>query len=161
MHHFSTVVYKMLASRKAVQDVWGIALPREAYSCECLMHGLLALSALHLATLNPQRVADYTNLSASHLHISLCLYRKMLANISTITCIPAFALSSLLVIHVCAQPKLDKSRPTIEKLIKLFNMCRGVGTIIAPYSAHIKQSSLGPLLHDDYTFFNKPQRYCF
>ncbi|PKX88935.1 Zn(II)2Cys6 transcription factor domain-containing protein [Aspergillus novofumigatus IBT 16806] len=158
MHHFSTVVYKTLASRKAVHDVWGIALPREAYSCECLMHGLLALSASHLATLSSQRVAHYTNLSASHLHRSLCLFRVVLADISVVNCIPAFALSSLLVIQVCAQPILDKSRPTVEKLIKLFNMCRGVGTILAPYGANIQQSSLSSLLHDDYNFFNKLQR---
>ncbi|KAL3472568.1 hypothetical protein BJX99DRAFT_213075 [Aspergillus californicus] len=158
MHHFTTVVSKTLASRKAVQDVWGIALPREAYSCEYLMHGLLALSASHLATLNSGRVADYTNLSASHLHRALCLYRQVLANISITNCVPIFALSSLLVIHVCAQPVLDKSRPTVEKLMKLFNMCRGVGTILAPYDVHVLQSSLSSLLHDDYNFFNTLQR---
>lgn len=167
MHHFSTTVAKTLSYRQDIQDVWGIELPKEAYSCDYLMHGLLALSALHLGSSISQKRHDYTGLSTFHLHKSLARFRERLANISVQNCVPLFGLSSLMVIHVCAQRTLERDqlstreRPTshIEMLMKIFNMCRGVRTILAPYREEIQQSSLSSLLHEDYRLINDFSRY--
>lgn len=150
MHHFTTVVCKTLSGRKEVQDVWGIVLPQMAFSCDYLMHGILALSALHLATLKAENKSDYIDCSMAHLHCSLSTYNQVLPNIAADNCVPLFALSSLVAVHVCALPIVDETGPYLGRIITLFNMCRGVETILSPYTLLIQESPLKPMLQDDY-----------
>ncbi|KAI9039840.1 uncharacterized protein KD926_009059 [Aspergillus affinis] len=104
MHHFTTVVARTLSHRDEIQDAWAIALPREAYTCDYLMDGLLALSALHIHSADCENKRhDYAALSTYHLHKSLARFREKLADISPANCVPLFGLSSLMVILVCAQ----------------------------------------------------------
>lgn len=163
MHHFSTSVARTLSYRRELQDVWAISLPKEAYSCDYLMHGLLAISASHLSFSSHilssyEKRRDYADVSTYHLHRSLPRFRESLANISKENCVPLFGLSSLMVVHVCAQSSLEIGSQSdsenlashVEMLIKLFNMCRGVESILAPFRSEIHQSSLKSLLHDEY-----------
>jgi hypothetical protein len=167
MHHFSTSVAKKLSNRNEIQEVWAVALPKEAYSCDYLIHGLLALSAIHLSSFDREHRHDYMGLSIYHLNKSLAGFRKCLVDISTDNCVPLFAASSVMVIHVCAQSALERNpkatqgnlQSQIEMLMKLFNMCRGVETILAPYSEDIRGSSLRSLLHEDYSLVSSLSRY--
>ncbi|KAK2795524.1 hypothetical protein FQN52_005291 [Onygenales sp. PD_12] len=126
MHHYTSEVSKTLSERREVQDVWRITFPQTAYSCEFLMHGILAFSALHLSFIKAQRINDYIDYSAHHLHCALGAYRRTLANIGPENCIAAFAFSSLLVPLSFGLPLVDGSGPSISKLTALFSMCRGV-----------------------------------
>lgn len=163
MHHYSTSVAKMFSFRSEIQDVWAISLPRHAYSCSYLMHGLLAISALNLSSSNHNTKHDYTNLTTYHLQTFLVQFREQLANISTENCVPLFGASCLMVIYVCAQSAImsqpiDKNPSQIHMLMKIFNMCRGVQTILAPYRGEIRQSSLSSLLHNDYSLVSDLSR---
>lgn len=172
MHHFTTSVAKTFSYRNEIRDVWAISLPKEAYSCDYLMHGLLATSALHLSSSSPylssrEKRRHYADLSTFHLHRSLARFRERLAKISSENCVPLFGISSLMVIHVCAQstseigsqPGRGNLASHIEMLMKIFNMCRGVESILAPYRSEIHQSSLSSLLHDDYRLVGDLSRY--
>lgn len=150
MHHFTTVICKTLSARKEVQEVWGIVMPQMAFSCDYLMHGILALSALHLATLKVENKSDYIDCSMAHFHCSLSTYNQVLPNIAADNCVTLFALSALVSVHVCALPIVDESGPYLERITTLFNMCRGVETILSPYTSLIQESPLEPMLQDDY-----------
>lgn len=150
MHHFTTDVCKTLSARKEVQDVWGLVMPQMAFSCDYLMHGILALSALHLATLKAKNKSSYIDCSMAHFHCSLSTYNQVLPNIAADNCLTLFALSSLVTVHVCALPIVDEAGPYLERIMTLFNMCRGVETILSPYTSLIQESSLKPMLQDDY-----------
>ena len=133
-----------------MQDVWGIVMPQMAFSCDYLMHGILALSALHLATLKAENKSNYIDCSMAHFHCSLSTYNQVLPNIAADNCLTLFALSSLVTVHVCALPIVDEAGPYLERIMTLFNMCRGVETILSPYTSLIQESSLKPMLQDDY-----------
>ncbi|KAJ5347748.1 uncharacterized protein N7506_001001 [Penicillium brevicompactum] len=164
MHHYSTLIAKTFSFRNEIQDVWAISIPKQAYSCSYLMHGLLAISALHLSSSAHDSRHSYTDLTTYHMHKFLTSFREQLANISIENCVPLFGASSLMVIYVCAQSAMisqpvGKSPSQIDMLMKLFNMSRGVETILAPYRGEVHQSSLSPLLHKDYHLVSDISRY--
>lgn len=150
MHHFTAIVCTTLSDREDVQNVWGMVLPQISFSCDYLLHGILAFSALHIATQKSGQNEDYLNCSMLHLNYALNTYRRSLSAISAQNCVSLFAFSSVIVVHVCALPGADGSGPSIRKAIALFNMCRGVETILRPYLSSIRESPMKPLLHNDY-----------
>ncbi|KAK2813374.1 hypothetical protein FQN50_000689 [Emmonsiellopsis sp. PD_5] len=150
MHHYTSEVFKTLSERREVQDVWRVTFPQTAYSCEFLMHGILALSALHLSFINTQSINDYIDYSTHHLHCALGTYRRTLANIRPENCIAAFAFSSLLVPLSFGLPLVDGSGPSISKLAALFSMCRGVPSILMPYRSLICSTHMNVLFRNEY-----------
>lgn len=155
MHHFTAIVCSTLSDREDVQNVWGMVLPQISFSCDYLLHGILAFSALHIAIQKSEQSEDYLNCSMLHLHYALNTYRRSLSTISAQNCISLFAFSSLIVVHVCALPGADGSGPSTRKAISLFNMCRGVETILRPYLSLIRESPMKPLFRDDYHRMDK------
>ncbi|KAF2653246.1 hypothetical protein K491DRAFT_521630 [Lophiostoma macrostomum CBS 122681] len=54
LHHYTSVAYERLGGKPS-QNSWRVEMPRLAVGHEMVMHGLLAVSAVHLATLQPDR----------------------------------------------------------------------------------------------------------
>ena len=117
-----------------------------------LSHARIACNLGSTYELISPRLKTLTNY---HLHKFLARFREQLANISIENCVPLFGASSLMAIYVCAQSAMlsqpvEKSSSKIGMLMKLFNVSRGVETILAPYRGEVQQSSLSSLLHKDY-----------
>ncbi|PKX97945.1 Zn(II)2Cys6 transcription factor [Aspergillus novofumigatus IBT 16806] len=152
MHHFTLHTSKSLARRQQMQDAWQIALPTLAYSNEFLMHGILALSALHLAHLKPENHSRYITSSRFHISLGLRSFRKILPSPTTDNCCALFAFSSLIMVYVYGSPEESAEVDmvdTLESTLHLFKLCRGT-LVLKPYINHIRNSSLGPLFRQEF-----------
>lgn len=149
MHHYVTVVSSTLSDRPAIQDLWQIAIPKEALAHPFLMHGLLAISALHLAHNETETQARYRDLAMKHYNVTLLTFRPMLSQITNDNCHSLFAASSVVAIFALALPQtpgVDMLSSPIDEMIKISELGRGVYSLVKNASEWIKQGNLGPYL---------------
>ncbi|RAK87142.1 C6 transcription factor [Aspergillus costaricaensis CBS 115574] len=149
MHHYCIYASKTLSDREVIRDVWQVEVPKIAYSYEFLMHGILSLSALHLAYTRPERYSHYLNSSNFHMALGLQTFRIILQNPTKQNCEALFCFSSLIMVWTCGAPTdLGDSRP-LESIIRLFNLCRGIMTL-QPFMSHVENGPLAPLFLRDF-----------
>ncbi|KKA24020.1 C6 transcription factor [Rasamsonia emersonii CBS 393.64] len=150
MHHYSTVSYKTISEREAFSAPFQTVVPKIALTHPFLMHGLLALSALHLIHLNKgsERCKDYVELATSHQTLALALFRKELNNINPSNCQALFAFSSIATVLAFgfAQSTGVQSLPPIDEMLQIFNLCRGIHGILETAREWIKNSWVSDLL---------------
>ena len=156
MHHYTTSAYLSVAGPTFIrQRVWQHEIPKEAYKHDYLMHGLLALAALHLSfTLNSSQaktsedgsclgshgsdgafVLDFENeneakayFGAAHQHYStaLTLSTPALASLNPSNGPALFILSGVLVTITFAFPLLsDEAWEPISSLFEIATLVRG------------------------------------
>lgn len=104
---FITSTYKIFVRREKSAEVWQNTIPRLALQYTFLLHGILAVSALHLASLRPHRQREYTVLAAEHQDLALPLFRESVMNVDEQNCHAVFAFAI-----VAAGYILASSQPT-------------------------------------------------
>ncbi|KAH9827807.1 Sterol uptake control protein 2-like protein 3 [Teratosphaeria destructans] len=153
MHHFSRHVSKVaLGASDQIQSLWRDVIPEEALRHPFLLHGLLALSALSLASLRPAESARYLSLCDKHQSIALAQFRAALAGEITMDVAAAlFALSSCISIssmaracaRVAAQP--PPKAVSLDEIVEMFVLTRGVRDVIGIAHDLIIQGPLAPM----------------
>jgi hypothetical protein len=78
LHHYATIVCLNIAGPKVVH-IWKVTIPHMALEHRFLMHGILALSAMHLSQLIPQRKTDLVTFAAASEHLALPPFRSFIA----------------------------------------------------------------------------------
>lgn len=150
MHHYSTVSYKSISEKEAFAVPFQTVVPKIALSHPFLMHGILALSALHLIHLNKgsDRCKDYVELATSHQTLALALFRKELNNINPSNCQAMFTFASIATIlaFAFAQSTGVQSLPPIDEMLQIFNLFRGIYEILQTAREWIKNSWVSELL---------------
>lgn len=133
MHHYSHRTCRAnLGSGTRINYLWQEHIPREAVRHPFLMHGVLALSALHLASVRPAQAQKYARLCDKHQAIALASYRSILAHITEDVANAIFALSTILSISSLARAALRASlmpepqHVSVESICELLYMTRGV-----------------------------------
>lgn len=119
------------------------------------MHGLLALSALHLASIHTEEAHKYARLCDKHQTIALAKYRSILASASEVDMNSAdalFAFSTTL--SVCAMarscsPIFMTQAQTIDldAIIEPFYLTRGVRDVMQLCHAHIRSGPMSQMFH--------------
>ena len=116
------------------------------------MHGILALSALHLAYENPDEAARYLQLCDKHQTIALKRFRTILSSdFDPKLADTLFALASVISVSSMARSCAVAEGARFEKVInmddvtELFFLTRGVRDVIHLAYDHIKQSPMGEM----------------
>ncbi|KAL3469573.1 hypothetical protein BJX99DRAFT_69239 [Aspergillus californicus] len=148
MHHFTLYTSSTFARRRDMQEAWRVDIPQIAYSYEFLMHGLLGLSALHLAYLKPERYSFYVAGSGFHMSLALRTYRTILLSPSSDNCYALFCFSGLIMVYIYASSPTETtdldSPHGLESIFELLGLCRGT-LVLLPYIELISKSALAPL----------------
>lgn len=98
-YHYISEACFTLATPKAI-FIWQVAIPQMAFSHAFLMHGLLAISALHLASLQPQRALELQKSAFISKQAALSLFRRVAAEIGSDDTHAVFAFSWFVVPYV-------------------------------------------------------------
>ncbi|KAG9250329.1 uncharacterized protein F5Z01DRAFT_376373 [Emericellopsis atlantica] len=165
LHHWSVSTSRTIYNSDQRDDCWQVVFPRIGFHEPFVMHGILSLSALHLAHVNPRCRKRRTMDAARHHNISLQGFQRAIHNISLDEISPApvtpsdeasdalLACASLNVIYTLAtlrpvpdedlNPRARHSRALGTDLIPIV---RGVNTIVGQVYERVRLGPLGHLL---------------
>lgn len=134
MHKFSTETFMSLSNDPSDFHVWQMVVPRKALEHDFLLSGILAVAALHAATLIESPAAlSYIDTALEHHNMAFAPFRRALDHITPFNCDAVFAHSIITTIIGIALPRLtatrDESSNMTENIIVVFELLQGVRNI--------------------------------
>lgn len=157
MHHYSVATSLTLPRAQEELHVWQQNVPRLAFKYPFLVHQILAVSAFHLAYLQPEQRSEHSLHASQHQNRSIEGMRGHLAEITADNCHALFMASSLLLVGAFASfanirsngaPLLEGQRPpNIEDMIDVFILDRGVASVLQSSEEVIQAGYFRDLFH--------------
>lgn len=155
MLQWCTSTYTTLSRDESTREAWQVIVPQEAVSQPFLMHGMLALSALHIARLSSDnRRSTYMGIAVGHQNKALALFRPVLGCIDASNCNATFALSSIITAFGFGFPQPSGPMDTlasVEDLYQVFLLSRGMQHVLNVSQNWVLDGALRTLIKlDDY-----------
>ena len=149
LHQFITNTYTTFSDLEDVQTVWRTSIPRLAFLHPYLMYELLAISALHLAYCRPENASRYYTKSTELQSQALNNFNSVQRAVTASTCAPTLIFTSLLAVHVLADPSrtvaLDSSQ-YLDHVIHCLMLMRNVQKlVITDWIGYLRDSELKPI----------------
>lgn len=149
-HHYTQYTALSLMKKPEVQELFQIKLPREASKFPCLMHGLMALSALHLAHRLPSEKGTWIPIAFRHQGRALAGLRSSLQSLDEHNCHALYALSCI--VFVTSLPmssgaeilRPKDSNPT-DHLIEPLLLIQGILNVAAAGAHWITKGMMAPI----------------
>ncbi|KAH7015867.1 C6 zinc finger domain-containing protein [Ilyonectria destructans] len=152
MHHYSINTSNSLALREDLRYVWRVIVPQEGYDRPFVLHGILAVAAVHKAQLVPSSRQTYLNLGTYYQSVGLEAFRTIMQNVDKDSWKPFFLFASSVILYACLLPARSESRRLerpISSIMELFAFIRGIKSI-GPYLGGISRGNLSPLNLQDW-----------
>ncbi|KAK2061273.1 fungal Zn binuclear cluster domain-containing protein [Colletotrichum caudatum] len=133
MHHYSTNTRYILPKDACTEELWKTTIPEMACSHKFLMHGLLALAALHYADLHPQERKKWDIISVHHQNLALRFFALRLTDLDKDNCEAYFLLATLIfVVSLCSVAHSDSLGRTVslDDVAQSFMLLHGVKGIL-------------------------------
>ena len=152
MHHFTTHTHLGFSYNREMDNLWRDTVPRLAFDHLYLLHGILALSALHLAQLHPTRRGHYRTIAAQHYTSGLELFRPVLqVEISQEDCHAVFAFGISAAFIAMAMPEYSMSAQSsnfdaLHHLLEVMGLFRGIPALLSGSLAWIRAGPMGPFI---------------
>ncbi|CAG8309159.1 unnamed protein product [Penicillium salamii] len=154
MMQWCNSTFHTLSRNQQTDPIWRNIVPEEALSHPFLMHGILALAALHLARTGPEasRRASYLNRAVAHQNQALALFRGLLGGVNEDNAKAMFAFAGIVVIYTFGFPNtpgVQDPWTSVDDLYQVLVLTRGVQQVIyAPrdFRTFLSNSSFGPIL---------------
>ncbi|KAH7245009.1 C6 zinc finger domain-containing protein [Fusarium tricinctum] len=148
MHHYSTITCNTLALREDMRDLWRVIIPQVGYSHPFVLHGLLAISALHKSYLIPSKREIYLKVSTYYQSLGLEGFRPFLREITKHNWKPAFCYATIEVLYSCSLPaRLDHKTAvaSITNVLDWFRFLREIRSVLQPFIEYLPGSNFAPL----------------
>jgi hypothetical protein len=138
MHHYSTVTSIHLFPGDGGRHVWQEVIPAKAQlpSGTVLQHGMLALSAMELASQHtansdspPAQATMYRARGLHHQQAGIALFRHLLGSESADDRNAAFIFSLMLIILAFSSAHSASAKPSLEDILDIFALMRGPKTL--------------------------------
>lgn len=146
LHHWMSKCYQSLRPYQiSVQEdnCWRDECTEIAFEHPFLLHGYLALSAVHKAVTVPG--ADRQNLllqADSHISRGLAIYRKNLEAPIIERAIPMFMTSTMLFTYNLGSAQLERPEDPIDGIHHCFRLLAGIKMVVMPFWLQIKDTSV-------------------
>ncbi|KAJ5109710.1 hypothetical protein N7532_002355 [Penicillium argentinense] len=152
MMQWCNATHRTLSRSERTDLVWRNCIPEEALSHPFLMHGILAVSALHLARTDcdPSRRAAYLNRAVAHQNQALALFRELLGDVNELNAKAMFAFASIVVVYTFGFPHTPDAQDPwtcIDDLYQVLVLTRGIQQVIRSPADYLSQTSFAPILH--------------
>ncbi|KAI4191784.1 MAG: hypothetical protein LQ346_004605 [Caloplaca aetnensis] len=149
LHQFVTETCYTTSNRPDSHELWRVTVPREGFHHDFLMRGILAVAALHLSHLRPDRALEYQHIANHHSDRALGGFQAAITDMNEVNCHAFFALSSLIVVYNFASPRTPGSLSFTyegQDSTNWLAMIRGVNSILMPSWPWVENGPLRGLL---------------
>ncbi|KAA8643671.1 uncharacterized protein ATNIH1004_010445 [Aspergillus tanneri] len=155
MVQWCTATYRSIAQNSTVEWIWHAVVPREAMHYPSLMHGILALSALHLSNSSSGSAKD-AYLTVAQVHHSRAIVGvspKAAGSPNLSDCNATFALSSIMMVYCFGIARIRRpakeGSPPLQELCAAFQRAQESANVLAVLVERVSQGELRPLLECD------------
>ena len=146
LHHYSTSTCYTISRLPILQTVWRIRVPKFGFSSPFVLHGILSLSALHLAYLKPEQRAHYVAQAEFHHNLALQMVSATLPVIDEENAPAVYLFSTITSIISCATPRQPNDFWVFgDRDIEWLSLFRGTRWIIATADDTLKSGALAPI----------------
>ncbi|KAK2056626.1 hypothetical protein LY76DRAFT_146220 [Colletotrichum caudatum] len=144
IHHFTSNTAHTISEDPEFVHLWTTTVPQIAFANDFLLHGLLAVSAIHVAHCYPEKKAEYTTISARHQNIALGKFSPVLTEMGEKTA-DAYVLHAICIFILNTYSIANPSGPINPKdIAQSFILLQGIKSILSLPFAH-RYISNGPL----------------
>ena len=150
LHNYTTATCFSLSTNPSKQQIWQVAVPREATSHDFLLHALLAISAVNLYYVDPTKRHLYERAAISHRNLALTTSIPALNEVTPYNCHALFAISSIISVLCFVLPfnvQLVTLSDPINDIVSVSALIRGIKTVLHSTREWITLGSLGGLLN--------------
>ncbi|KAL4907400.1 hypothetical protein BDW74DRAFT_123902 [Aspergillus multicolor] len=153
MMQWCTTTYRSVSRNSTVESIWQAVVPREAMRHPFLMHGILALSALHLAVTSDDDLKEqYIRTSKAHQKQAILGLTKISGKLKQHHSSAAFTLSNIMMIFSFALPEIrgqTLDQHPVDELYEVFISTRKSRDILSDITDWVGNGELKPLLQYD------------
>ena len=127
MNHFTlaTPITLLSSAGPKQRNLWQKEIPKQARSNALLMHGLLSVSALHLARSDPVESATYQLRALHHHNLGLQLFNDQIGTLCSDNSHILFAFAFMLAIWAYASPSYSTGTLQLDEVLHLLELIRG------------------------------------
>ncbi|KAL1982967.1 hypothetical protein VTN96DRAFT_654 [Rasamsonia emersonii] len=154
MMQWCNSTYQTSSRDEKTDHIWRVRVPEEALSYPFLMHGILALSALHLArtSSDPQKRSNYLNSAISHQDQGLAEYRGRLNDINAANWRAMFVFSTIVTVYAFGYPhppEWEDPWTPVDDLRQVLLLTRGVQVVLSTTIPWVERSEFAIILQID------------
>ncbi|PWY80266.1 hypothetical protein BO94DRAFT_470979 [Aspergillus sclerotioniger CBS 115572] len=144
--HTSRSITEIILPKDQDQSMWGDWVPELAFEHDFLLHGLLGLSALHLA-LRGISQQKHTVMAIHHHNLGLALFRPHLSNVTPDNRDAIFAFSCVVALYTFGiQRSSEPTEDPINRIYHVFSMIRGSALFVKSDHDAMEQSHWSVLM---------------
>lgn len=150
IHHYTTITAATLSIRKDMVQLWQVTIPREGYRSPFVLHGILAMSAVHQAYLQPANQKMYLQLYSYHSTLGSEQFRSTLEDTRHENWMGLFSFAALITLHAFTLPLRLNGEKLPDPLLNLFEVAtllRGMETMLSPMLPLISLSEFAPFIY--------------
>ena len=155
LHHYTAFTALTEVHDPEHQRIWQVSIPRLAFSNPFLLHGIMAIAALHRRRSSP--VTEQESLldaARHHQEVALSIYIPLLNDITAKNCHPLFAFSQVIAIVSYSLLQVDREHLTvseyIQRLVGIFELLIGASVIAIEGRNWLPEGPFAALLNSDH-----------
>ena len=148
LHHFTTKTYATLDCVVSQQLIWRDYIVQVGFQHSFLLRGVLAISALHLATLDLKSSAPFVLQASNQYNCALLDFRNVLRSVGEENCVAVFSFSCLTVVYAFAVAQVHELQDPIADFLNCMHLVQGVATVLGPHYPVLMMSDVRPILEN-------------
>jgi hypothetical protein len=148
LQHYSTSTCYTLSDNPAMQSFFRIVVPEIGFSHHFVLHGILAISAFHLARFNPSRKQFFITEALRHHNIALQTATPLIKDISSEDCDALYMFAS----NCCAFTLAQGPKPgdfmlfSDHGIAEWLSLFRGIRPMIELHLDTLRTGPLAPMI---------------
>lgn len=153
LHFYTSSTCFTFSNDPLRRHVWQYVVPQIAFSNDFLLHGLLAVSALHLARVVPEREHTLSAIASGHHAAALPNFRSAIDSVTSQNCQACLIFGTILVVYELGSDISTNclffstaTNPSSPGTIECIQLLRGSAHIVHSYYDAITQGPLKPIL---------------